>query len=294
MNHNFHGLFVGLTTLDLIYLTTYLPQNNEKVVALNQTIASGGPATNAGITFSCFGSQAKLVSAIGKHPLSYLIYSDLQQYAIDIIDLDANSLQSPPVSSIFVTQSTGERAVISINATKSQATIEQLPPDILENIDIVLIDGHQIAISWAIAKQAKARNIPVVLDGGSWKTGLESILPLVDYAICSADFYPPNCRDREDVFNYLKSKQIDRIAITNGSKPIEYLDRKNRGELAIVSIKVIDTLGAGDIFHGAFTYFILQQEFTPALIMAAKIASTSCQYFGPREYLSLNQNSLNL
>ncbi|MGK7951777.1 MAG: sugar kinase [Xenococcaceae cyanobacterium] len=287
MNRNFHGLFVGLTTLDLIYLTTHLPHNNEKIVALNQIIASGGPATNAAVTFSYLGSKAKLVSVIGNHPLSHLINNDLQQYAVEIIDLESNCLQSPPVSSIFVTQSTGERAVISINATKSQATVEQLPPDILENIDIILIDGHQIAISWAIARQAKSRKIPIVLDGGSWKTGLESILPFIDYAICSSDFYPPGCRDREDVFNYLKAKQINHIAITDGGKPIKYLERENRGELLIPTIKVADTLGAGDIFHGAFSHFILQEKFVSALSNSAEIASHSCQYFGTRQYLDL-------
>lgn len=287
MNLNFQGLFVGLTTLDLIYLTTHLPHNNEKIVALKQTIAAGGPATNAAVTFNYLGSQAKLVSIIGNHPLTHLIRSDLKEYGVEIIDLESNRLQSPPVSSIFVTQSTGERAVISINATKSQATLEQLPADILENIDIVLIDGHQIAISRAIALVAKARKIPVVLDGGSWKPGLESVLPFIDYAICSSDFYPPNCRDREDVFSYLQTKQIFNIAITNGAKPINYLNQENRGELAIPQVQVTDTLGAGDIFHGAFAHYILPEKFVSALSSAAKIASLSCQYFGTRQLSSL-------
>lgn len=288
MNLNFQGLFVGLTTLDLIYLTTHLPHNNEKIVALEQTIAAGGPATNAAVTFNYLGSQAKLVSVIGNHSLSNVIHSDLKEYGVEVIDLESNRLQSPPVSSIFITKSTGERAVISLNAKKSQATLEQLPTDILENIDIVLIDGHQIAISLAIARQAKAKKIPVVLDGGSWKPGLESVLPFIDYAICSSDFYPPDCRDTEDIFNYLQTKQIYQIAITNGGKPIKYLDHKNRAELLIPNVQVTDTLGAGDIFHGAFTYFILQQKFVAALGSAAKIASSSCQYFGTRQQFNFD------
>ena len=275
---------MGLTTLDLIYLTTRLPHNNEKIVALKQTIAAGGPATNAAVTFNCLGSQAQLLGIIGSHPLSNLIHSDLAKYSVEIIDLEPNQTQSLPVSSIFVTESTGERAVISVNATKSQATVEQLPADILATIDIVLIDGHQMAISRAIAQQAKARDIRVVLDGGSWKPGLESVLPFIDYAVCSADFYPPHCRDREDVFNYLHTKQIPNIAVTNGAKPIEYINQQSRGQLKAEPVKVIDTLGSGDIFHGAFCHYILQQKFVSALNSAAKIASLSCQYFGTREH----------
>ena len=283
MSKNFQGLFVGLTTLDLIYLTTRLPHNNEKIVALRQTIAAGGPSTNAAVTFNCLGSRAKLLSTIGNHPLSHLIRSDLEEYSVEFTDLDGDKSESPPVSSIFVTESTGERAIISINATKFQARVEQIPTNILSCIDIVLIDGHQIAISRAIAQQAKARNIPVVLDGGSWKPGLESILPFIDYAICSSDFYPPTCHDREDVFNYLKAQKIPYIAITNGAENIQYLSPNKQGEISIDKVTVVDTLGAGDIFHGGFCHYVLRQPFAEALCSAAQIASFSCQYFGTRQ-----------
>ena len=283
MSKNFQGLFVGLTTLDLIYLTTRLPRNNEKIVALKQTIAAGGPATNAAVTFNCLGNRARLLSSIGNHPLSKLIHSDLEEYSVEFTDLEANKSQSPPVSSIFVTESTGERAIVSINATKSQAKVEQIPTNVLAGIDVVLIDGHQISVSRAISQQARSQNIPVVLDGGSWKPGLESILPFIDYAICSSDFYPPNCRDRQDIFNYLETQNITKIAITNGAQNIQYINKKNKGEITVKKIKIIDTLGAGDIFHGAFCYYILQQHFTEALHSASKIASFSCQYFGTRQ-----------
>lgn len=212
-----------------------------------------------------------------------MIHSDLEEYSVEFTDLEADKSQSPPVSSIFVTESTGERAIVSINATKSQARVEQIPANILSGIDIVLIDGHQMAVSCAIAQQAQAQKIPVVLDGGSWKTGLESILPFIDYAICSSDFYPPNCHNQKDIFDYLKAQKITYIAITNGVKNIQYISIKKKGEIAVDKVQVIDTLGAGDIFHGAFCYYVLFERFTTALHSASKIASFSCQYFGTRQ-----------
>jgi sugar/nucleoside kinase (ribokinase family) len=280
----FQGLFVGLTTLDLIYLVADLPQSNQKIVALEQTIASGGPATNAAVTFSCLGNQAKLMSIVGKHTLSQLIYQDLSNYSLEISDLAPSILSSPPLSSIFVSQSTGERAVVSLNATKIQATVEQIPENTLQDIDVVLIDGHQINLSEIIAKQAKQLKIPIVIDGGSWKPGLDKILPYADYVICSADFYPPHCYNIADVFTYLKSPHIPYIAITNGAEPIQYFSQENSGEIQIQQVKVIDTLGAGDIFHGAFCHYILQREFLSALTNAATIASQSCQFFGTRQF----------
>jgi sugar/nucleoside kinase (ribokinase family) len=281
---NQSGLFVGLATLDLIYLTAKFPDQNEKIVALDQTVAAGGPATNAAVTFCYLGNQATLLGSLGQHPLSNLIRTDLANYSVRIIDLEPQRSESPPVSSIIVTQGSGDRAVISLNTSKSQAPTDRIPPDILPEIDIVLIDGHQMAVSHKIAKQAKANQIPVVIDGGSWKVGWETVLPFVDYAVCSANFYPPNCRDRQDVFSYLIAAGIPHIAITQGEKPIQSWTQGEWRELDVPAIEPVDTLGAGDIFHGAFCHYILQYSFQQALTAAAQVASRSCQYFGTRHF----------
>ncbi len=272
---------MGLTTLDIIYLTPTIPAQNAKIVAVDQAITSGGPATNAAVTFSHLGNKAILVGVVGNHPVSQIIRADLESHEIEILDLNPERHEAPPVSSIMVTQTTGERAVISINALKSQAPAHLLPPDILKDITIILIDGHQMAVSRAMAQKAKRSQIPVVLDGGSWKPGLEEVLPFVNYAICSANFQPP----KGDVFTYLSQIGIPHIAITQGEKPIQYLTNSERGELGVPQIQPVDTLGAGDIFHGAFCHCICHQDFIPALRAAAKIASHSCQFFGTRQWL---------
>ena len=282
------GLFIGISTLDLIYLVESFPNSNQKLVALEQTVAAGGPATNAAVAFGHLGNQATIIGVVGNHPISSLIKADLEAYSVNLLDLNPSRTESPPVSSIIVTQSTGDRAVISLNATKFQASAQQLPPDILQGIDVVLIDGHQMAVSEVVTQQAKASNIPVVLDGGSWKPGLENVLPTVDYAICSANFTPPECHSREDVFTYLEKSGIAHIAVTNGEHAIATFNAGERKDLEIPPIKAVDTLGAGDILHGAFCHYILQQGFIEALAAAALIASDSCQYFGTRQWMQQN------
>lgn len=286
---SYHGLFVGLVTLDLVYLAKSPPSNNQKIVASDYTVSSGGPATNAAVTFSYLGNQATLLGVVGNHPISKLIRADLATYKVEIADLEPITTEPPPVSSIIVTQGTGERAVISINALNSQVEAECICADILHLVDIVLIDGHQMAIGEAIATLAKANNIPVVIDGGSWKPGFEKVLPFVDYAVCSANFYPPGCNSTEQVFAYLSSAGIPHIAITHGENPIQYFWQGTFGSLDIPQISSLDTLGAGDIFHGAFCHHILQSDFTTALAAAADIASYSCQFFGTRRWMSEEQ-----
>jgi len=280
------GLFLGLATLDLIYLAQQPPGENQKVVASDCTIAAGGPAANAAVTFSALGDAAVLAAVLGTHAIAQLIRADLAEYNVRIIDLQPGRSDSPPVSSIIVTQGTGGRSVISINATKSQVDSQTINQDILTSVNIVLIDGHQIPASTEIAKLAKSKNIPIVLDAGSWKPGLDEILPFVEWAVCSDNFHPPNCDNSEQVFAYLSAAGIPHIAITRDEKPILYLSNGKYGSLEIPQIQATDTLGAGDIFHGAFCHYILQNHFIDSLSAATKVASHSCKFFGTRDWMN--------
>jgi sugar/nucleoside kinase (ribokinase family) len=288
------GLFVGLTALDLIYGVPHLPHANEKQVANELAIAAGGPATNAAVAFRHLGNQCILLSAVGQHPLSELVRADLAAQQVELNDLCPERTEPLPLSSILVTQSTGDRAVVSRNAINLQISAEQVPANCLDNIDIVLMDGHQLEVSLAIAQRAREQNIPVVLDGGSWKPGLEKLLPLVDYGICSANFFPPNCTTSADAVQYLiqilgrsNSKKAipPSIAVTRGEQPIQYYYQGQTGEIIVPPIQAIDTLGAGDVFHGAFCHAILQAPFVNALQQAIAVASVACQSFGTRQWL---------
>ncbi|NEO26438.1 MAG: sugar kinase [Kamptonema sp. SIO4C4] len=287
------GLFVGLTTLDLIYQVAQFPQANEKIVALDYKSTAGGPATNAAVTFSLLGNRGKLLSLLGQHPNSALIRAELEGYDLALCDLDETFRESPPLSSVIVTQETGDRAVISLNAKKSQATVDQIPQGILEDVAFVLIDGHQMAVSEAIAQTAKAKGIPVIIDGGSWKPNFERVLPYVDYAICSANFYSPNCHTSEEVLDRLQQWGIPHIAITNGADPILYVTNGQNGQLTVPTVPVTDTLGAGDIFHGAFCHALLSHDFLAALDKAAAVAAHACQSFGTRDWIKTWTDSVN-
>lgn len=284
------GLFVGLVTLDLVYLVEAVPSENQKIVALDYAMSAGGPATNAAVVFGYLGSRPEIVGVLGSHPMARLIRADLESWGVAIADLLPDLTASPPASSILVTQKTGDRAIISLNAMKAQADASCVTAEIWQQleqraIDVVLIDGHQMAVGEAIARRAIAQSIPVVVDGGSWKPGFEAVLAHTDYAICSANFYPPGCQTSAEVFAYLQACGVPHIAITQGANPIQYLSHGVSGTVPVSPITAADTLGAGDIFHGAFCHFILQSSFAAAIAQASAVAARSCQSFGTRSWM---------
>jgi len=282
------GLFIGLVTLDLVYRAKQLPTDNQKIVASDYIVSAGGPATNAAVAFNQVGGQATVLGALGIHPITQLILADLQTYGVAIADLAPNHPDPPPVSSIIVTEATGERAVISINAAKIQAQKADIPTHCFQNVDIVLIDGHQMEVGRDVAEWARTQQIPVVVDAGSWKAGFDTVISQSDFVICSANFHPPDCQNDEDVMAFLSKLNVPNIAITHGEKPIQYRSQNQSGWVTIPLVKAVDTLGAGDIFHGAFCYAILQKPFSDALAFAAGIAAHSCRFFGTRRWMEEN------
>ena len=279
------GIFVGLSTIDVVYRVDEFPSTNSKVVARSQDVFAGGPATNAAIAFRHLGGEAKLVTAVGSHSLGSAIVGELRRNSIQLIDLNSHFDRAPVISSIAVRRN-GERSVVSANATRVSVPPAQVDEAVLKQASIVLVDGHYMQACEAWSMAARGRGIPVVLDGGSWKDGTGELLQNVDAAICSADFMPPGCSIESDVLEYLRGCGISKIAITRGTEPIRYASGAVCGIVPVPRVESVDTMGAGDIFHGAFCYyFSAGRGFVEALSEAAKIASESCRFHGPREWM---------
>jgi sugar/nucleoside kinase (ribokinase family) len=281
------GLFVGLATVDLSYTVDEIPQRNQKVSVGAQGITAGGPAANAATTFALLGGRTALVTAVGSHPLAAIIREDLERSSITLHDMIRSRREPPPVSSILVHRATGERSVVSANAAVLSPIAAGFHPRWLAGVSIVEVDGQYMSLCIVAAKAARQRGIPVVLDGGSWKPGIAELLPHLDTVICSADFRPPGRRSEEDTFAYLSSRKIPRIAITRGGSSIRFVNGEERGEIRVPRIRAVDTLGAGDIFHGAFCYYACdpRRSFRESLEAAMKVATFSCKYTGTRSWM---------
>jgi len=285
------GLFVGLCTLDVIQLVDHAPGANEKLTARDQVVAAGGPAANAAVTFAHLGGTARLLTAIGSHPLGVGAKADLRALGVTVTDLAVDSTQPPAVSSVLVTASTGERAVASTNATRHRLT----PPDDLDALvaacDIVEFDGHHMELAVAAARAARTAGRTTVFDGGSWKPGTEDLLPFIDVAVCSSDFHPPGTHTPADTLRFLREYGVARSAVSGGADPIAWTAPDAEGAVEVPPVRVADTLGAGDVLHGALAHHLALQDrptpedFAEALRAAATVASRSCASFGTRAWM---------
>lgn len=261
----------GLTTLDICYEVAAPPAADEKVVARAMRLDPGGPAANAARVIRVLGGRAHLVTALGRGPLASLLRTAMA--GIEIGDLAPDAHQ-PPVSSVILDED-GGRAVVSVNATHlASAGTPHLPGD----AGALLVDGHLMNAAVSLAAAAHRAGIPVVLDGGSWKAGTERLLPLVDVAAVSADFAPPGSGD---VMAWLLAAGAGVAVRTDGPHPIEVRTATDRFVVEVPAVRVVDTLGAGDVFHGVLTLALARGlDVAAAVRQAAEVASRSVAHRG--------------
>ena len=270
------ALFVGLTTLDIAHLVPRYPVENSKTQAAQQFVGAGGPAANAAAAYAHLaGESPTLLTGIGSGVFADLARADLTACRAAVVDAGSGEL---PVSSIVVAAATHTRTVVSLDAARMRVDYRDEFADLVSDTDIVLVDAHYGAVSIGVAQSARSRGIPVVLDAGRWKDVHSELLPLVDIAICSEGFVSGGVH----AVHRLGPRYV---AITAGSGPIVWSAPDGAGEIAVPRVDAVDTLGAGDVLHGAFCHFhSAGSAFVDALTQAAAVASESCRYFGTREW----------
>ncbi|MFB9689635.1 PfkB family carbohydrate kinase [Amycolatopsis plumensis] len=264
-------LLAGLCTVDVVQRVEELPAPGEKVQSLQVDVAAGGPATNAAATAAALGAEATLLTVLGAHPLAALARADLEANGVRLIDLAPDRTDPPPVSAATVRTRDGERTVVSRNAADA-TFIGKVP---LLAADVILLDGHYPELALGVARGAEA---PVVLDAGSWKPVLDELLPLVDIAACSAHFSAPGPG--------LHERGVPTVITTAGPGPVRWSTADGgSGEVPVPAVEARDTLGAGDVWHGALAVAVARERtVTDRIRFANEVAAERVRHVGPRSW----------
>lgn len=260
--------FVGLTNIDYVYYLDSLPEENSKCKTGDYSKYIGGPAANAAITYAALGGDATLITAIGGSAEGRIIEEGLSAYGVKVINT-AHDDRLPGMSTICISKN-GDRTIISGQNSYEDIHLDGIDMDAY---DFAMFDCNQQDIALPLLEGTKC---DIVLDAGSYKENTDRFLEKAKIVISSEQFRDPKGMD---IFE-MEYPNIRYKAMTRGEKPIRLTD----GELAVPQVKCVDSLAAGDIFHGAFCFAFYEKgmQFDEALTYAAKIASKSVQHKGPR------------
>lgn len=278
------ALFIGRSVVDVLSHVQHFPSPDEKVKALHNDIFSGGSSLNAAVTFAHLEGEAFLYTSLSESGVEYeLITNELRSRNVNFTNINVNPSYKIPHSTVISSQDSSSRMIINGFQEESDKTIiyDDL---VLDNFDLIQLDQYELGFVMNHKQFFENFKGSIVLDGGSWKNCSPDFLRLVDIPIVSEVF----CVDGIDAFAKMcRDLNIVTWAVTRGKKGVVWHDRNSDGVIKASQINAIDTLGAGDIFHGAFCHSYLKtKDFKNSLEVANDIAGRSCSTIGTRSWMN--------
>jgi sulfofructose kinase len=277
---------VGLNATDTVLLVPRFPAYGGKAPFTRKFYSVGGQVATAMVTCARLGLRGKYIGAVGDDERGRLQLDSLRASGIDIEDVQQRANCPNQSAYILVDESTGERTIFWNRPDCLTIKPAQIAPDQIICARLLHIDGHDTPAVEHAARIARSAHIPVTVDVDTIYAGFDRVLPLVDYLIASAEF-PARWTGIEDPFSALIGIQrpsgMRVAAMTLGAHgALAYSEGRFHYSPAFV-VNCTDTTGAGDVFHGAFCYAVLQQmPIADALEFSNAMAALNCTALGAR------------
>ncbi|MDQ6960576.1 MAG: PfkB family carbohydrate kinase [Mariprofundaceae bacterium] len=242
-------LCIGHASYDITMSVPRQPAPNEKMQADAMQLAGGGPAANAAVCVARLGGKSGFCGYLGQDVFGDICSDEFVTEGVDA-SLIVRGEHPTPVSQILA-KPDGARSVVNFKSNTPCLAADAIR--LSQQPKVMLFDEHEPALSAQLCEQAKARDIPTVLDAGSRRHGTDALAMRVDYLVASAKFARQFCgtEDMQATLAILAGDR-DNVVITLGKTGLIWSRRGETGAMSAPEVAVIDSTGAGDAFHGAF------------------------------------------
>ena len=277
---------VGLNATDTLILLSHFPAYAGKVAFERETLSPGGQVASAMVTCAKLGLRVKYIGTVGDDERGRIQMASLQAGGINLDDVEVRKNCPNQTAYILIDQTTGERTVLWKRDDCLRLEPESITDEKIACARLLHIDGHDTAAVARAAEIARRHGIPVTVDVDTIYHGFDRVLPLVDYLVASSEF-PVAWTNQHDPFRALQTIQeeyhIPVAAMTLGALgALARVDGRFIYSPAFV-VNCVDTTGAGDVFHGAFCYAVLQKmPMREALEFSNAMAALNCTALGAR------------
>jgi len=286
MTEDFDVVGVGLNATDTMLLVPHFPAYGGKVSFLSETYSPGGQVATAMVACAKLGLRTKYIGTIGDDERGRIQLESLRGSGINLDHVQQRRGCPNQSAYIVIDQATGERTVFWSRPDCLRIAPEEIAPEQITCAKLLHIDGHDTAAVEHAARIARGQGIPVTVDVDTIYPGFENVLPFVDYLIASSEF-PARWTRIEDPFDALaaiEEKHGMRVAaMTLGAHGALALSEGRYFYSPGFVVDCVDTTGAGDVFHGAFCYSVLQKmPLAEALEFSNAMAALNCTGTGAR------------
>jgi sulfofructose kinase len=279
-------LCAGIIVLDEVFRVDEFPQPDGKVQARGFFVVNGGCAANAAVAIARLGGRATLAGPMGG-PAGEDENGDRVLKALAREKVDCSACQridglATALSAIFM-NARGDRTIVTYRDERIAAAAPHDPERVVGGIDVVLADNRYPEFVRPICEAARRRNLPVVLDGDRPTVENDPLFRIASHVVFSWECLrlTTGVADLGEGLLRIAGKTDAFLAVSNGPHDIVYLERGKLRRLSVFKVDAVDTLGAGDAFHGGFVLALAEgQSEVEAMRFGAAVAGIKCTRIG--------------
>jgi sulfofructose kinase len=275
---------LGLSAIDHVWrVDRLLSGESEKIRSLDYATLSGGMAANAAVAVACLGGSAAFWGRGGDDAAGREMRAALSAEGIDVENFRLFADGRSSVSGVIVDQS-GERQIVNFRGSFPEQA-DWLPLHEVAHASAVLADPRWPEGAVALFTEARVQGIPTVLDGDVADAAIfERLLPLTDHAVFSEPALIAFAGSADDAeLAKLMRFNCRVFAVTRGHEGVSWYEDGALHKQAAYPVNVVDTTGAGDVFHGAYAVALGGGLATrETMSFAAATAALKCMHAGGR------------
>jgi sulfofructose kinase len=275
-------LCAGIAVEDFLFRVEQFPAPGTKMRASELVATTGGCAANAAVAVARLGGRARFSGPVGTDDASRRFLDALAKTGVDPSGVWCVEGGSISVSGIFIDRD-GEKMVATLHGKGLDGAT---PPDaaaLVSDIDVLLADNRFPAFVEPICRAAAARGIPVVLDVDRATRLGDPLFATASHLIFSSEALKATTgtADVGTALLGIAGEARGFLAVTNGPDDVLWIERGALRRLPVFAIEAVDTLGAGDSFHGAFALALAEGcDEVAAMRFGAAAAALKCMRFG--------------
>lgn len=279
-------LCAGIAVLDQVFRVERFPVGEVKTQASAFLSVNGGNAANAAVAVAHLGGRARFVAPLGG-PAGEDLNGDQFLALLGREDVDCSACSRvfgvpTPISAISI-DPRGERAIVNFRDDRLAAARPANPAALVAGADAVMADNRFPEFVLPICEAARERGLPVVLDADEPRYKSETLLKVASHVVFSAEGLRATTGIDDLATALVRAGGMTRsfLAVTDGTNDVLWLENGAVRRFSIFRVETVDTLGAGDVFHGAFALMLAEgRDERATMCFAAAAAAVKCTRFG--------------
>ncbi len=275
---------LGYCSMDYLCIVPHIPMD-DKVQASETLEQGGGPAATAICAAARLGAKTAFLSAVGDDSRGQAILLSLAKEGVNTADIKLRLGAESPVAYCWIQKTTGKRSIAWSHGTIRPLLPEEVNAAVIRDSGLLHLDGHHTEAAIRAAEIAREAGTTVLLDAGSMVPRIGEVMALTDIVIASEKFAErfTGETEPENALKKMFGGNTKFIAVTLGENGSIGWDGKQLYRQAAFPVDVVDTTGAGDVFHGAFAYkYVNGGNWPECMRFASAVSALKCTKFGGR------------